>query len=89
MLAHPRNVSRINDLRVFDPPAPVAGIAFGKFLNRRQNIGIGGIANGVNGGLEIVHRGAAHQVAQLRRGEERQPLDPGFIGVRCLQARPA
>ena len=83
------NIRRIDDLRVLNPPAPVALVAIRKFSHRRQHIAIGSVTNGVHRRLEIVERGAAHQVAQLRRGEERQPLGSGLIGVWRLEARPA
>ena len=63
VLAEQREFCGIDDLRMLDPPAPVAFVGFGHILDRPQHIGICRIADRVDRDLEFVHRGAAHQIA--------------------------
>ena len=74
---------------MLDPPAPVTLVAFRKLFDRSQHFGIGGVTDGVHGTLEIVHAGAAHQIAQLRRREQRQTLRARIVVIGCLEHRPA
>ncbi len=89
MLAEQRDIGGIDHLRVFDPPAPISGIVGGHFVDRIEDFGIGRVTDGVDRDLEIVERGAAHQVAQLRAVEQRQPAITGIVGVILFQQRPA
>src|SRR3546814_3835518 len=64
-LAEARQFGRVDDLRMFDAPAPVALVGFAQFLHRVQHFAVGRVANGVDRDLEIVHRRPAHDVAKL------------------------
>ena len=87
--AEARQVAWADDLRMFDTPAPVALIGVVQFLNRVQHFMIGGVADRVDGDLEIVHRRAAHEITQLRVGDHRQAALARRIGIVRAQPGPA
>ena len=70
MLAKSLDILGRYDLRMFDPPAAVAAIAFRQFLDRRKRFGLRGVAERVDRDLLVLHRGTAHQVAQLRLAQQ-------------------
>ena len=80
-----RDIDRIHDLHVFDPPAPVALVGQRHLLDRVEHFLVRGIADGMHRDLEAVERRAAHQIAQLRGREQRQAGVAGIVGVRPLQ----
>ncbi len=59
------DVGGIDDLRMLDAPAAVAGIGAGQLLDRAEHLGVGGVADRVDRDLEAVQRRAAHEVAEL------------------------
>ena len=70
---------------MFDPPASVALISEGKLINRVKQLPIRCVTNCVDGDLEIIHRSAAHQIAELGCVKERQSALPRFIGIVSLE----
>src|SRR3546814_10542659 len=78
---------------MFDAPAALArnvgGQVGGEVGDRRECLGIGGVAGRVDRDLKLVHRRAHHLVAKLRGGEEGQTLLPRRVAVRRLQPRAA
>ena len=87
-MAETRNVGRIDDLGVFDPPAPVTAVSRRELLDRAQHCGIGFIADRMHCDLEAIERGAAHHVFKRGIAGDAQALGGG-IAVRQLQAGPA
>ena len=83
-----RNVRRIDDLGVFDPPAPVTAVSRCELLDRAQHCGIGFIADRMHRDLEVIERGAAHHVFKRGIAGDAQALGGG-IAVRQLEAGPA
>ncbi len=86
-----RQVRRVDDLGMLDPPAPVAFVGVRQFLDRGQQFGIGGVADRVDGDLEIVHRRPAHLVLELGVAEQGQAALPRRVAVIGLEpgaARP-
>ena len=53
MLAKGGNISRIDDLRMLDPPAPIACVGAAKPVDGGENISIRAIANRMNRKLKI------------------------------------
>ena len=88
MLAEPGDVGRVDDLRVLDPPAPIPAIGCAHFLDGGEQGHVGFVANCVGGDLELVERGAAHQVFQLRIAGDAQALGARRIGIGRFQAGP-
>ena len=82
------DVGGINNLRMFNPPAPVAPIGLGHFRNRIERLRVRGIANGVHSDLKTIHGRAAHQIAQLGIVEELQPAFARLVGIRLLEPSP-
>ena len=82
------NVGDVDDLRMLDPPAPVAGVGPRQLLDSAQHLRVGGVADRVHRELEAVHRGAAHQVAELGVVEELQPAHSRRVRVGRLEPRP-
>ena len=81
MLAELLQIDRIDNLYMLDPPALIALISFGKLLDRADDLRIGRIANGVDSGLEAVHRRAHHQIADFSAGEELQASLARGVGI--------
>ena len=50
---------------MFDSPAPIALISKGQLINRIKQLPVCSVTNCVDGDLEIIHRGAAHEIAEL------------------------
>jgi hypothetical protein len=61
----------------------------GQIVDRAEQRGVRLIADGVDGDLKPVHRRAAHQVAELRLCEAREPACLGTVGIRRFQPCPA
>ena len=89
MHAKAGDVRQVDDLGMLDPPAPVADKAARHIVYRAQQLGVGGIADGVHRHLKPVHARPHHTVAQFRRGQHRQAAIGRCIGIGCLQPRPA
>ena len=66
---------------MLDPPALVFRIGLGQFLYRVDHLGIGSIADGVNSGLETIHRRAHHQVTDFGARQKLQTGLAGGIGI--------
>ena len=81
-------IGGINDLDMFNPPALITLVGFGQFLNRADDFRIGGVANGMNGGLEAVHGCADHEVSDFRARQKLETRLPSGIGIRFFQPRP-
>ncbi len=88
ILAETRQVRRIDDLGMLDPPAAVALIGLGEFVDGVEHLRIGGVANGVDRDLEAVHGGAAHQVLQLGVAVEGEAALRRRIGIGALSHAP-
>ena len=87
MPAETRQVGRIDHLRMFDPPAPVALIGLCQFVDRVEHLGIGLVADRVDGDLVLVHRRTAHEVADHVVRHEAQPGLAGGIGIGLFEPR--
>ena len=83
-----RQIGGIDDLGMFDPPAPIALVGVRQFLDRAQHLIVGGIADRVDRDLEAVHRRAAHQVLDLRVAQARRAAGRGIVGIRLLSHAP-
>ena len=85
MLAEPRQIGRIDDLRVLDPPAPIALVGRRELVDGVQHHRIGAVADRVNRDLEVVDTRAAHEVAELGLVHAQQPGVGGIVRVRRFQ----
>ena len=83
-----RQVRRIDDLGMLDPPAPVAGIGGGKLLDRIEQGGVGLIADRVDRDLEIVHRRPAHLVLERGVVDQREAALAGRVAIGCFSQAP-
>ena len=81
LLREALEIGRIDDLGMLDPPAAVALVGERELLDRIEQLRVGGVADRVDRDLEAVHRGAAHQVAQGRVGQEVEPVLAGRVLV--------
>ena len=72
MLAKPLQVGGVDNLDMLDAPTLVALICRRQFLDCADNLGIGRITNGVDCGLEPVHRRPDHEVADFRACQKLQ-----------------
>ena len=70
---------------MFNPPAHIAFICFGQFLDRADDFGIRRIANGVHRGLKPVHRCPHHQVADFGARQKLQASLSGRVGIGFLE----
>ena len=84
-----RQVGRIGDLQMLDPPAPRRAIAFGQTFVRPDDLRIGGITDGVDRELIAARRRQTGLFRQLGIGQERQPARSGHVVIRRLEPRPA
>jgi len=90
---HSRNVRRVDDLDMLDPPAAVAGVGLGKLFEGPDDLCIGGVADGVDSQLETHAGGFACLRAQFGVSEEAKadcvrlvcigPLQPGPTRAQC------
>ena len=80
-----RQIGRIDDLGMLDPPAPVAPIGGGKLLDRVEQSGIGLVADRVDRDLEIVHRRPAHQILEHGVVDQGQAALAGRVAIGLLQ----
>lgn len=83
------DIRRVHDLGMFDAPAPVALVGRRQVLDQIEHGGVGLVADGVNGDLEVVHRRAAHEIAELGLVQARKALVVRRIGVGPLEPGPS
>ena len=84
-----RQVGGIDDLRVFDPPATIAGETLRDFGDRVERILVRRGADGVDRGLEIALCRAHQYVPQLGGAGQRQAGVARIVGIVLLEPRAA
>ena len=84
-----RNVGRIGDLEMLDPPAPVAAVFFRQLLINRNDLRVRGIADGMGRDLETVRCCGVRQRQNLRVRMKLQSARVRLVGIGLLEPRPA
>ena len=87
--AKTRDISGIDNLRMFDPPAPIALVGQGKLINRIKHFGIGGVTDRVHRHLEIIECCKAQDVRKFGRIDEGQPALTRLVSIVLFEPSPA